>query len=213
MPTAKEGSKIFCKSKDAPIVGTVAFDADFDFINDNCGELLKPLRQVVARVSRVELSHVRADVNNCESGSFTVTIDVESTAELESLRETVEADVFIKRLNHELENHGKSNASTLNNVSTSEDSKSFKTEFLVVTIILCLLVAAVFGLLINKKCASKSEDGFDPEMGKKRQPEIKSEISLKAVGIPEFVSNSASMTLYNDVLGNSTTPRTGETTH
>jgi hypothetical protein len=213
VPTAKEGSKIFCKSKDAPIVGTVAFDADFDFINDNCGELLKPLRQVVARVSRVELSHVRADVNNCESGSFTVTIDVESTAELEPLRETVEADVFIKRLNHELENHGKSNASTLNNVSTSEDSKSFKTEFLVVTIILCLLVAAVFGLLINKKCASKSEDGFDPEMGKKRQPEIKSEISLKAVGIPEFVSNSASMTLYNDVLGNSTTPRTGETTH
>merc|ERR1712117_243925 len=63
-------------------------------INTKCGELLEPLRQVVARVSRVELRHVRTNVKNCETGSFTVEVDVESASELEPLRAKVQEDEF-----------------------------------------------------------------------------------------------------------------------
>merc|ERR1719433_1403263 len=56
--TSVEGSRIFCKSMDAPVVGTVTFDASFDFVTSKCTDLLEPLRQVVARVARVEVRHV-----------------------------------------------------------------------------------------------------------------------------------------------------------
>merc|ERR1719168_99263 len=140
LPTQMIGSGIFCKSMDAPIVGTVTFEADFDFITNKCGDLLEPLRQVVARVSCVELRHVRTSVKDCESGSFTVDIDVESDSDLEPLRETVEEDVFVQRLNHELGNHGKRSTSALNNVSTSSDSESYKTAFFITVIISSVLV-------------------------------------------------------------------------
>jgi len=218
VPTGMEGSKIFCKSKDAPSVGTVAFDVEFDFINNECGDMLKPLRQVVARVSRVELRHVRAEVTNCEVGSFNVAIACESSAEMQRLRREVESAVFISRLNNELGNHGKSMAGDPKNISTSDDSKSYKTEFVIVKVILCVFVVAFLIWLITQSefCRGTNGEsgGLDPEMGEKRQPKMQSEISLKTIAIPEFVSNSTnSMTMYDsDLGGNSTSPRLGETT-
>jgi len=210
VPTQMRGTGIFCKSMDAPIVGTVTFDAEFDFINTKCGELLEPLRQVVARVSRVELRHVRTNVKNCETGSFTVEVDVESASELEPLRAKVQEDVFVQRLNHELESHGKRSTSALTNVSTSSDSDSYKTAFYVVTIVTCLLLVALTCMIYRQSCA-KTEDEFDPELAEKRHPEFKPEISLKAMEVPEVDSNgiSQSGTFFENVWENvntSTTP-------
>lgn len=210
VPTQMRGTGIFCKSMDAPIVGTVTFDAEFDFINTKCGELLEPLRQVVSRVSRVELRHVRTTVKNCETGSYTVEIDVESASELEPLRAKVQEDVFVQRLNHELESHGKRSTSALTNVSTSSDSDSYKTAFYVVTIVTCLLLVALTCMIYRQSCA-KTEDEFDPELAEKRHPEFKPEISLKAMEVPEVDSNgiSQSGTFFENVWENvntSTTP-------
>jgi len=210
VPTSMEGTRIFCKSIDAPIVGTVTFEADFDFITNKCGDLLEPLRQVVARVSRVELRHVRTSVKDCESGSFTVDIDVESASDLDPLRETVEEDVFVQRLNHELGNHGKRSTSALNNVSTSSDSESYKTAFFITVIISSVLVVAIVGLICKQNCSSQKEDEFDPELAQKRQPEFKPEISLKTMGVPEIDSNQDSGTFYENVWENTTTTPRGE---
>merc|ERR1712193_155032 len=102
----------------------------------------------------------------------------------------------MQRLNHELQNHGKSTASALHNVSTSDDS-SYKTAFWIAAIISGVLVVACFGLLIKQNCTSKNEDDFDPEMAEKRKPELNPEISLKAVEVPDLASkDTESQTIY-----------------
>merc|ERR1712156_609450 len=124
VPINTEGKKIFCKSADAPTVGSVSFQPEFDFINTQCDAFLKTLEQVVARTSRTELRLVEAKVHDCEAGAFDVTIYVESLTQIEPLRETIKDDLFLQRLNNELKNHGENDASSLNDVTTTEETTS-----------------------------------------------------------------------------------------
>jgi hypothetical protein len=76
VPVDTEGKKIFCKSLDAPTVGSVNFQPQFDFVNTECDAFLNTLEQVVARTSRTELRLVEAKVQDCKAGAFDVTIYV-----------------------------------------------------------------------------------------------------------------------------------------
>jgi len=199
LPTAADGHKIFCKSLDAPAIGTVTFETSFEFVNTECDEFLTPLRQVVARVSRSELRLVSAEVKNCKTGSFTLNIDVESVAMMEPLRQKVESEVFLQQLNHELNTHGKTEARTLENVVTSENTEGVAVSYVVIIGVLVLVAGIVVGFFCNRLSggSKREEEVFDPEFGEKRQPELKPEISLKS--IHDGISNN-STTMYEETL-------------
>merc|ERR1719195_2043834 len=199
LPTGSDGHKIFCKSLDAPSIGTVSFEPSFNFVNTECDEFLTPLRQVVARVSRSELRLVSAEVKDCKTGSFILNIDVESVALMEPLRKEVESEVFLQRLNHELNSHGKSEARTLENVTTTTKTEGVALSYVIIVGVLVLVAGVVIGFFCTRIFGgSKSEEeAFDPEFGEKRQPELKPEISLKA--IQDGISNNSS-TMYEETL-------------
>jgi len=206
VPINTEGKKIFCKSADAPTVGSVSFQPEFDFINTECDAFLKTLEQVVARTSRTELRLVEANVQDCKSGAFDVKIYVESLTQIDPLRETVQDSLFLQRLNNELKNHGQKDASSINNVSaTEDDSTSVSLLVFIIVVSLVLLVGVALGFYCSRSSSSEKDVDFDPECGEKRQPELHSEISLKSLHIPDGESaGSTDATLYNDVLAKST---------
>jgi len=206
VPINTEGKKIFCKSADAPTVGSVSFQPEFDFINTECDAFLKTLEQVVARTSRTELRLVEANVQDCKSGAFDVKIYVESLTQIDPLRETVQDSLFLQRLNNELKNHGQKDASSINNVSaTEDDSTSVSLLVFIIVVSLVLLVGVALGFYCSRSSSSEKDVDFDPECGEKRQPELHSEISLKSLHIPDGESaGSTDATLYNDALAKST---------
>merc|ERR1711953_804267 len=175
-------------------------------INTEGDAFLKTLEQVVARTSRTELRLVEANVQDCKSGAFDVKIYVESLTQIDPLRETVQDSLFLQRLNNELKNHGQKDASSINNVSaTEDDSTSVSLLVFIIVVSLVLLVGVALGFYCSRSSSSEKDVDFDPECGDKRQPELHSEISLKSLHIPDGESaGSTDATLYNDALAKST---------
>jgi len=209
-PNAMDGSKIFCKSVDAPILDSVTFETRFDFVNTGCDGLMEPLRQVVARTARVELRHVRAEATDCGNGDFLVHIDVESASSLNRVQETIENEVFLQRLNIEMKRNvdlGSSSTPHMIETPTTDDSGSGVSFGIICVIALACLVAGVLVGFFSNKCFSSKDEEFDPEIGNaKRLPEFKPEVSLKEVSlkelqvqqdhVPDVDSNNSSMTYY-----------------
>jgi len=204
VPTAIQGEKIFCKSLDAPTVGSVTFEPQFEFVNAECDAFLHTLKQVVARTVHTELRLVEAEVQDCKTGSFKVQINVEARSQIDPLRETVKDEVFLQRLNHELNMHGASDKLAITDVATSEnsnESRGVNTTVAIAIGVVVLIVGFAFGFTLNRLnccCADKTED-FDLESGPKRQPELRPEISLKSLHVPD-ADSGASMTEYDGVL-------------
>merc|ERR1712117_122526 len=201
--TARQGEKIFCKSLNAPTVGSVTFEPQFEFVNAECDAFLHTLKQVVARTVHTELRLVEAEVTNCKTGSFKVQINVEARSQIDPLRETVKNEVFLQRLNHELNIHGTTEKLSITDVATSENSNESKGLNITMVIslgLVVLIVGVALGFALNRShcCADKTED-FDLESGAKRQPEMRPEISLKSLHVPD-ADSGASMTEYDGVL-------------
>jgi len=199
VPIDTSGQQIFCKDIDAPTVGSVTFQPEFDFVNTECDTFLKTLQQVVARTARTELRLVEAKTRDCKSGAFEVKINVESLVQVDPLRETIEDDLFLQRLNNELKNHGEKDASSVNSVVTSKNANSVSINVFIIVVALVLVVGVVCGFYWNRCSAPEKSDDFDPECGEKRQPELHPEVSLKSLHVPDGESAlSSDATVYND---------------
>lgn len=152
-----------------------------------------------------ELRLVEAKTRDCKSGAFEVKINVESLAQVDPLRETIEDDLFLQRLNNELKNHGEKDASSVNSVVTSKDANSVSINVFIVAVALVLVVGVVCGFYCNRYSSAGKSVDFDPEFGEKRQPELHPEISLKSLIVPDGESAlSSDATVNNEVLAKPT---------
>jgi hypothetical protein len=111
----------------------------------------------------------------------------------------------LQRLNNELKNHGQNDASSLNDVVTTEDSTTVSLNVFIVVVALVLVTGMALGYCCTRSFASEKSNDFDPELGDKRHPELQQEISLKSLHIPDGESaESTDATMYNNVLDKST---------
>jgi len=175
VPTGIDGNKIFCKSLNAPIVGTVAFEINLER-KSACDESVGALEQVVARAAGVELRHVTATATNCAMGDFEIIIDVESADHVDPLQEQVDSELFLQRLSNELKNQGENidTSTTPANLSTQsqKDDTSTSTLVVIIVVLACTVLVLVLYIAYIKVSDWTEEDVTDPEMGDKRVPEV-----------------------------------------
>lgn len=104
VPTTTEGSKIFCKDSNAPIVGEIKRLQEFGPVSD-CDEFVPLLRSGVATLARVALRNVEAEVADCPQGIFNYVIKADSMTVFNQLQ-NMDEDEFASQLSELLGAHG-----------------------------------------------------------------------------------------------------------